>query len=338
MNRPCRFRIPHPLACFACAALLMAIHPRAIAGGESAFKTHSLRDENGVKIVYRTLGSGVPIFLLSGGPGASSASMSSTHRLLRGYGQLVLIDLRGRGQSGASIEGPADYSLERDVADVELVRRNIGAEKIIVYGHSYGSMLAMAYAVEHAERVRGLIVSAGIHGATVWQDRNIEPFLQFVRLHHPDSWERVQQWRKRGMKSCDGPLADTLEGLAAGYYDFDPGSAARLDRALPPVPSGSAWSQQVYCAMIGEDPDWSVTGTIADIELLSQLPRVTCPALVMGGRFDRITPPLNQSEIARALPDARLHIFERSGHSPHIDQPLEFLDVVMSYLDDVLDR
>lgn len=337
MNRPRRSRIVL-CATAACAVVLFVCPRRTSAGVDRPLETHSVRGNDGVKIVYRTVGSGVPIFLLPGGPGTSSAAMSSTHRLLRGYGKLVLIDLRGRGQSGASVQDPADYSLERDVADVELVRRDIGAERIIVYGHSYGSMLAMAYAIGHGERVRALIVSAGVHGAKVWQERNIDPFLEFVKFHHPDSWERVQQWRQRGMKSCDGPLADTLNGLAAGYYDFDPSSAPRLDRELPSVPSGPSWSQEVYCAMVGDDPDWSVTGTIAGVELLPKLPRVTCPTLVMGGRFDRITPPINQSEIARALPDARLHIFERSGHSPHIDQPLEFLDVVMSFLDEVLDR
>ena len=90
--------------------------------------------------------------------------------------------------------------------------------------------------------------------------------------------------------------------------------------------------------MVGDDPDWSLTGSLNGVELLPELKAFRGPALVMGGRYDRVCPPLNQFEIAGALNDARLEIFEHSGHNPHYEEPLRFLNVVTDFLQIVLDK
>ena len=55
-------------------------------------------------------------------------------------------------------------------------------------------------------------------------------------------------------------------------------------------------------------------------------------ALIMGGRFDRICPPINQTEISAVIPGAELVIFEKSGHAPFTEEPLRFLGVVQDFL------
>ncbi len=103
-------------------------------------------------------------------------------------------------------------------------------------------------------------------------------------------------------------------------------------------PKAVVFNPDVYRAMIGDDPEWTLGGTLAGVELLAGLSNYKGPALIMGGRYDRICPPINQLEIADALENAQLVIFEHSGHAPFIEEPLRFLTVVSEFIREVSAR
>ena len=315
---------------FCVSACLPASTPPA--HGEGEFAT----TEDGVKVYYETIGTGDAILMIAGGPGGSSARFRYTHTLLESCGKLVFVDNRGRGRSPDVGDRPNPYSLENDLKDVEAVRKAIGAENIIIYGHSYGSMVALAYAARYPQHTRALITSAGIHGARVWQERNIDVVKRHLELHYPSRWARIKELHEAGHTTGQGELATLFTGLSE-LYQYDPQSDQRLHAQFEDYrdPKAVRFNPQVYRAMLGDDPEWTVGGTLEGVELLAELANYKGPALIIGGRFDRICPPLNQQEIAEALVAARLVIFERSGHTPFNEEPLRFLKVVSDFIREV---
>jgi proline iminopeptidase len=311
------------------AAMLCCLPATGLTAAEGSFAV----TEDGVRVYYETVGTGMPIVMIAGGPGASSASYRRTHVLLRPYGQLVFLDNRGRGRSEDVGDRPNAYTLDNDVLDVEAVRKALGADRVIVFGHSYGSMVAMAYAGRYPRHTAGLITTAGTHGARVWQERNIDGVKRFLQSQYPKRWARIVGLHRAGRLTSEPELAELFDKLDE-LYTYDPENKKRVLDQFEEYrdPKSITFNPDVYRMLIGDDPEWTLSGTLRDVELLPELSNYQGPALIMGGRYDRICPPINQVEIARALAQARLVIFEKSAHSPAIEEPLRFLTVVSDFL------
>ena len=115
-------------------------------------------DDGGVRIYYKTLGKGVPLLLLHGGPGADHTDFLPALKPLARRCQLVLIDERGSGRS-ERLSDPKCYTLDWMVKDIECVRQHLRLRQLLVLGHSFGGILAQAYAVRYPKRVLGLILA-----------------------------------------------------------------------------------------------------------------------------------------------------------------------------------
>lgn len=102
-----------------------------------------------------------PIIFLCGGPGIPGMKGDSEYfgELARDGFHVYVYDMVGRGRS-ARLADPRDYTLERDVSDLEAIRKEIGAERVVLIGHSYGGTLAAAYAASHPERVEKMVLSS----------------------------------------------------------------------------------------------------------------------------------------------------------------------------------
>jgi proline iminopeptidase len=304
-------------------------HARGVTG-------HWARTADGLSIWYETEGEGVPIVLISGGPGASHNPLHLTHHPLAHYGKLVYVDNRGRGKSDRA-KGPRGYTIENDVLDLEAVRRSLGAERWIVYGRSYGGMVAQAYAIAHPERVLGLIVSNSLDGASSWEKYNIENVKRYLADQFPEQWDRIASLHEQGYVTSQDTLAAQFRNLGELYSaSLENDSLFRAQSTVFRDPEVLGHNRQVYEAMVGPDPDWAVEGTLAGVELAPGLVGVHCPALVLAGRYDRITPPAAQRIIANALPGARLVMFEHSGHRPEFEESARWLRVVGGFLEEVL--
>src|SRR5262245_22292865 len=91
--------------------------------------------DDGIRVWYEVEGDrrGVPILLIAGGPGSPHNAFHVTHRRLAEFGPLVFLDNRGRGRSRPG-KGSRPYTLDGDVADVEAVRKALGADQVVVFG------------------------------------------------------------------------------------------------------------------------------------------------------------------------------------------------------------
>src|ERR1700733_1575198 len=185
-------------------------------------------DGSGVRIYYKTLGRGVPLLLLHGGPGADHSDFLPALRPLARHCQLVLIDERGSGRS-ERLKDPKGYTLSRMVKDIECVRQHLKLERLVVLGHSFGGILAQAYAVRHPKKVLGLVLAgAGSSARCIDRDfRNLRKHLT-ARLR-----ARLARQEKIGIFQANG--AYTKEDAAASAVPLAP----YMD-AMPPLPKYGA--------------------------------------------------------------------------------------------------
>ncbi|HLY46285.1 MAG TPA: prolyl aminopeptidase [Stellaceae bacterium] len=260
---------------------------------------------------------GQPILFLHGGPGAGATPV---HRRFfdPAHWRIVIFDQRGGGRSTPLAE-TADNSPDHLVADIELLRGELGVAQWSLFGGSWGSTLALYYAETHPERVARLIV----RGIFLCRPAEIEWFLYGIRAVFPEAW-----------RAFAGFLPEAERGdLLAGYYRrlIDPDPAVHL-------PAARAWS--VYegaCSTLLPNPETvAVFGEdrlalgLARLEahyfthhlfpperdLVARVGRIRhLPATIVQGRYDMVCPVRSADELARAWPEAEYIIVRDAGHS-----------------------
>jgi len=312
-------------------AMLLMLTASLAADDEVA--SHNVTTSDGVRIYYETQGEGVPIIMIAGGPGGSPSFYRGTHKLWQAYGKLVYVHNRGRGKSEMLDSIPDAYSPASDVLDIEAVRQDLGVDKIIVYGHSYGSMVALLYAATHPENTLALMTYGALSGEKAFQEQNIDAVKYFIRRHHPEAWDTILTLHSNGYLTSDSIYEDLLPNLVEMYY-YNPENDEKMRPfwAMYRDTNSVGFNYNVYTTIVGDDPEWTINGTMKGLELVPLLGVVDCPALIMGGRYDRVCPPSEQFEIVGALNNGEMVIFDKSGHRPFIEEPVKFFEITGEFL------
>jgi len=260
---------------------------------------------------------GEPILFLHGGPGAGAAA---THRRFFDptHYHIILLDQRGAGRS-TPLGETRNNGTDLLIADLETLRRGFDIERWIVFGGSWGSTLALAYAQAHPERCRGLI----LRGIFLMRRKEIDWFLNSMGLFYPEAARRFAEFPPEAER------ADLLKAFAE-----------RLDSPDPAVreAAGLTWAgYEAACSTLVPRPDLA-PGTadsgaavaLARIEahyfrtqmfepedkLLRNADRLRgIPAVIVQGRHDVVCPPVSAFELAAAWPDAELEVVDDAGHS-----------------------
>ena len=114
---------------------------------------------DGVKIYYRTFGTGTPILIINGGPGLNSDGFVDLAKTLSAQNQTIIYDQRGTGKSVMQIDA-SSITMELMIDDIENLRKELKIERWIILGHSFGGMLASYYATIHPSRIISMILSS----------------------------------------------------------------------------------------------------------------------------------------------------------------------------------
>ena len=118
----------------------------------------------------REFGNGAAVVFLTGGPGFAGEQFLSTARAQAGEHLAIVPDQRGTGGSTVETYDPTKFTIDQAVADLEALRVALDVERWSLVGHSWGSLLSMAYAAEHPDRVRSLaLVSPAGIDSSFWQ-------------------------------------------------------------------------------------------------------------------------------------------------------------------------
>ncbi|PWC55138.1 prolyl aminopeptidase [Azospirillum sp. TSO22-1] len=260
---------------------------------------------------------GVPVVFLHGGPGAGA---SPTHRRFFDpqHYRILIMDQRGAGRStplGEVRRNDTDLLIE----DLERLRHHLGIERWHLFGGSWGSTLALAYAQAHPERCLGLM----LRGIFLMRRQEIDWFLYHMKVIFPEAWQSFVNHI---------PPAER-DDLLEAYW-------RRLDAREPAVRMAAARAWSIYegaCSSLLPSPELiAASGEdnhalgLARIEahyfranrftpedrLLRDLPRIRhLPAVIVQGRYDIVCPITSADELHRAWPEADYRIVADAGHS-----------------------
>ncbi len=285
---------------------------------------------DGNRIAFEVSGrpDGKPVVFLHGGPGGG---VVPDHRRLFDPDRyrIILFDQRGCGRSTPHASDPAaDISVNTTahlIADIERLRTHLGVDRWQVFGGSWGSTLALAYAQAFPERVTELIV----RGIFLLRDQEIRWFYQYGASElFPDVWQDYL---------APIPVAERDDLLMAYHRRlFDPDPAVHVPAAI----AWSAWEmatvrlhpQQDAVRMAQQNVAFSVAfarienhyfvnrGWFSPNQLLECADRIAnIPGVIVQGRYDVCTPPRSAWDLHQAWPKAELVMVPDAGHA--FDEP-----------------
>jgi proline iminopeptidase len=275
---------------------------------------------NGHSLYWELCGNpdGTPAVFLHGGPGAGC---SPDHRRLFDPARynILLFDQRGCGRSTphASLEANTTWHL---VEDIERLRTLVGAEQWLVFGGSWGSTLALAYAETHPDRASALI----LRGIFTMRQAELDWFYQSgASMLFPDKWEEFL-----------APIPEAERGdLVAAYHrrltGDDPAVQLECAKAwsgwegatitlLPDESTLAAHTADAFAIAIARIENHYMVhrGWMEEGGLIRDTARIRhIPGVIVQGRYDACTPAVTAWDLHRAWPEAELHIVPDAGHA-----------------------
>jgi len=262
---------------------------------------------NGTRLYVESVGEGSPTLCLHGGPGTDSSGLARTLApLAQPLGlRLVFYDHRGHGRS--RWEPVEQCTQDQLVADIEGVRQALGLDTVHVLGISWGGLLGLMYAARYPRSLRTLTVV----GASASRDFMGRAEENAKREATPAQWAAYRSlWD--GSLPDDDSFRRAFETIRPLYF-FDKGLAAA---------SLAARADTRHRIAVR---DFIIRHEYAAYDCRAELSRIGCPTLVAVGRHDWICPIDQAEEIHALVPHAELAVFERSGHSPHVEERGAFI-------------
>ena len=259
------------------------------------------------------------VVALHGGPGAHHEYLLPLADLAkRGY-RVVFLDQLGCGRSERSPD-PSVYNVGHNVEEVEGVREALGLGRIHLVGSSYGGLLALAYAIQHQDRLKSLVTIGGLADVPY----TVSEMQRLIGGLSKASRAAIKKYG--GLGYFNDPKY--LKAVDEFYHRH----VCRLPKWPPEVARVLTETNfDVYGRMNGPN-EFTITGTIKDVNLTPRLPSIRVPTLVTGGRFDEVTPNVAR-QIRDHIPGARQVTFERSSHVPFWEERPAFMKEVAQFLD-----
>jgi proline iminopeptidase len=276
---------------------------------------------HGYRLYWKSVGEAGPagtVVALHGGPGATHDYLGPLADLAAFGYRVVFYDQLGCGRSERA-RSVSEYTIDRDVEDLDELRRALGLGRIHLVGSSYGGLLAIAYALAHPEPLRTLVSASGLANvplASREMERLKSELPEAVRatlerheargeFQHPDYLGAVQEFYRRHVCRLDpwpAELTYSLEHIS-----------------LPK-----------YGTMNGPN-EFTIIGTIRDYDVTDRLREIRVPTLVTVGRYDEVTPRVAES-IHGQIAGSELALFEQSSHTAFWEERTRYLDRLVGFL------
>ena len=242
---------------------------------------------------------------------------------LRDHLQLIFMDHRGFAPSPGAVD-QSEYELEKIVDDVEALRRKLGLPRVAVIGHSGHAFMALEYGKKYPEHTSHVVMiseSPDIGPATMrLAEENFQALADVDR--RAAEQENIQKFPDEKLK-----LLSPEEGFVRGYIR----NAARI------------WFDPRFdCTHLWEGvvPNIEIFGYVwgqvfTEINITKDIERLVAPVFLALGRYDFIAgPPACWDPLLSKFPDISVHIFERSGHTPQLEEQQLFDDRLLAWLKD----
>jgi len=254
-------------------------------------------DVNGTKLYYHTHGQGRPLLLMHGGLGLDHTAFPKWFDQLGNQLELIYYDHRGNGRS----ERPKtidDITHKTWAADADALRAYLGHERIILFGHSYGSFLAQEYALRYGEHLDGLILCSSA------------PVIDYMDVIQANAQARGTEEQLAGINDAFGrPMEDDADFqktwmtvLPLYFNNYNPKVAAAMDEST--LYSAAAWNHvNANC--------------LPAFNTLPRLGEISTPTLIITGADDWITPRRREaSACTPACPNQNWSFLRRAATGP----------------------
>jgi proline iminopeptidase len=260
---------------------------------------------------------GVPVIFLHGGPGAGATPQ---HRRFfdPAFYRIIIFDQRGAGRSKPLGE-IVDNTTPLLVQDIERLRKMQQIERWLVFGGSWGSTLALAYAETHPERCTGLI----LRGIFLCRKSEIDWFLYGLKTFFPEAWYEFV---------ADIPERERSDLLVAYYWRLnDPDPAVHMPAArtwsvyegrcstlLPNAQLISHYASDVTALGLARiEAHYFVHNIfLPENSLLNNVDKIrTIPGVIVQGRYDGVCPIISADDLHKAWPEAEYIVVPDAGHA-----------------------
>lgn len=280
-------------------------------------------DFRGYRTWFRVVGdldsTVTPLLALHGGPGSTHNYFGPLEKLASER-PVVVYDQIGCGNSDRPTEIEWSVDVFRD--EVTAVRDQLGLERIHLLGTSWGGMLAQEHVLSGATGIASLVLSSTLANNALWNEEQLKLKAQLP----PDVVEVLDRHEAAG--TYDDPEYEEAMGV---YFQ------RHFYRGPEPRPELDAMQQgrapDVYHAMVGPN-EWTTTGALAGWDTRDRLHEIQIPTLVVRGRYDMCTEPI-AAELVEGIGSAREVVFERSSHTPVLEESERYLGVVGEFLSEV---
>lgn len=276
-------------------------------------------DVNGLTVHHHEMGQGKLVFILLHGFGASEFSWREVMEPLAKFGRVIAYDRPAFGLTERPMPrewtGTNPYSLQGNVELLDGLMDKLGVEKAILVGNSAGGGIAAAYAIEHPDRVQGLVlvdpaVGNG-HGGRFPQWAL--PLMATPQLRH------IGPLLVRSIAGESGN-----ETIQLAWHDpsrIDPRVYDGYRRPL----TVNNWDKALYEFTIASNP----------VNYAERLKELAMPVLVVTGDDDRIVPTAQSIQLSMEIPGAELVVFKNCGHVPQEECPDQFMVSIQAFLESV---
>lgn len=283
-------------------------------------QTDSIKYANGY-LYYHIYGNGTPVIVLTGGPGNSYLQQEEVAIALGRSYKAILFEQRGTGRSIPTPFDSTTINLQAAIEDVGRLQDHLQIKQALIYGHSWGAMLAMCYAATHPEKVKALVLVApgyykisqelfAVHMA------NVRVRLGVAELRQIDTLTG-----KVNATAAEQATYDRLNRYGYIYNKY------KIDSLMPKINAAPA-NVTMRELMI---KDLFRTGY--DLTARPALSRYKGPIQVISGRQDALA--FYTYELKIIHPSMQLHWVQESGHFPMFEQPKAFYDTLSKVMDSV---
>jgi proline iminopeptidase len=278
-------------------------------------------DVPGGKVWWRKVGSGpkTPLVLLHGGPGAGHNYLLPLAALATDR-PVIFYDQLGCGKS----DSPPDekiYTIQRSVDELDALRAALGLKQIILYGHSWGSVLAIEYLCQgRGKGVERLVLGGAL--ASVPQTMAGQQRL-ITEMPHGEGA------RMRALEADGKTASPEYDALVQKFYDL------HVCRKKP-MPPEAAESLEIcgksiaYRVMNGPN-EFTIVGVIKDWDRRKDLGRIRLPTYITTGEFDEVTLDCHQT-IQHGITGSKLEVFKDCSHMTMSEKPHEYVAAVERFV------
>jgi proline iminopeptidase len=270
---------------------------------------------NGIEVYYRMVGSGDPIFVLSGGPGDALETMLPFETLSDDY-KLIFYDQRAAGRSTGDAD-TASHGIDNFVEDLESLRLALAPSKINIIGGSWGCMVASHYAFKYPENVSSIVLTSPmgvsadyfpVYRANIAANRTSEDSLAIEEIVVTEEFKRREP--------------EIVEKFWRHYfraYCYDPSFADSIN----------LWYRDTTYEIV-EGRYYRLWDFLQNYDLRDSLKLVTCPTLILYGDYDP-TPFDYIQPLHDGITGSKLVRFDNAGHWLWVEAIDRILPVIREF-------